>query len=77
MRVPDGLRVWQIAKRFATTTELIKLKSDEFVQIAQTGNYTDAATGKTVSLASQYWFLNHDLQDNTAPKFALELSFPR
>lgn len=70
--VPDGLRVWQIAKRFATTTELIQFKSDAFIQIAQTGNYTDPATGKTVSLASQYWFLNHDQQDNTAPNFALE-----
>lgn len=72
VRVPDGLRVWQIAARFAKTTELIKFKSDEFVQIAQTGSYTDPATGKTISLASQYWFLNHDQQDNTAPNFALE-----
>jgi UPF0755 protein len=70
--IPDGLRVWQIASKFAKTTELIKFKSDEFVQIAQTGNYTDPTTGKTVALASQYWFLNHDQQDNTAPNFALE-----
>ncbi|HEU5200000.1 MAG TPA: endolytic transglycosylase MltG, partial [Ktedonobacterales bacterium] len=70
--IPDGLRVWQIASKFAKTTELINFKSNAFVQIAQTGNYTDATTGKTVSLASQYWFLNHDQQDNTAPNFALE-----
>ena len=69
--VPEGERVWQIAQKFAVTTQLIKFKSDEFVQIAQTGSYTDA-TGKTVSLASQYWFLNHNQQDNTAPNFALE-----
>ncbi len=69
--VPDGLRIWQIAKRFSAKTELIKFKPDEFIQIAQTGSYTDAS-GKTVSLASQYWFLNHQQQAGSPTKFALE-----
>lgn len=71
VRVPEGERIWQIAQHFATTQQLIKFKSAEFIQIAQTGNYTDA-TGKTVSLASQYWFLNHNQQGGSAPTFALE-----
>ncbi len=69
--VTPGERLWQIASHFANEPTLQKFKSADFVQIAKTGTYTDA-TGKSVSLASEYWFLNHDQQDGTAPSFALE-----
>jgi UPF0755 protein len=69
--IPEGERIWQIAGHFADQSPNNKLSSDEFIQIAQTGAYTDA-TGKSVALGSEYWFLNHDQQDNAAPKFALE-----
>ncbi len=69
--VIEGDRIWQIAKRFADQTQLQQFKSADFIKIAQTGTYTNAA-GKSVSLASEYWFLNHGKQAGTAPKFALE-----
>jgi peptidoglycan lytic transglycosylase G len=56
--IPEGYRITQMAQRFAAKEELVEFKPDEFIQIAQQGSYTDA-TGKTVSLASQYWFLKH------------------
>ncbi len=69
--VIDGDRIWQIASVFAKNTELQDFNSADFVKIAQTGVYTNAS-GKSVSLSSEYWFLNHDQQDGTAPDFALE-----
>ncbi len=59
--IPEGYRIIQMAPRFAAKEELVNFKSAEFIQIAQTGRYTDAK-GKTVSLASQYWFLKHNPQ---------------
>ncbi len=69
--VLDGERIWQIAKNFADQPMLQKFDSATFVQIAKTGTYTDA-TGQTVALSSEYWFLNHDQQAGVAPDFALE-----
>ena len=69
--IAEGERIWQIASHFAAQADLQKFNSADFVKIAQTGTYTDAS-GKTVSLASHYWFLNHDKQAGTAAKFALE-----
>ena len=70
--VIDGERIWQIAKDFATAKpQLEKFTSDDFIKIAQTGTYTDA-TGKSVALTSEYWFLNHGKQAGVAPNFALE-----
>lgn len=69
--IPEGDRIWQIADLFAAKSPNQKINGDEFVQIAQTGNYTDA-NGKSVALSSEYWFLNHDQQDDADPKFALE-----
>ncbi len=71
VQIIEGQRIWQIAQRFADEPHLQKFKSDEFITIAQTGAYTDD-NGKSVSLASEYWFLKHGKQANTAPKFALE-----
>ncbi|HEY7349612.1 MAG TPA: endolytic transglycosylase MltG [Ktedonobacterales bacterium] len=62
--IPEGYRIIQIAQRLATTEELVNFKSDEFIQIAQTGSYTDDK-GKRVSLAAQYWFLKHSPQGET------------
>jgi UPF0755 protein len=59
--IPEGYRILQIAATFAAKEDLVNFKPDEFIQIAQTGSYTDEK-GKTVSLASQYWFLNHGPQ---------------
>jgi UPF0755 protein len=69
--IPEGDRIWQIADLFAEASPGQKISKDEFIQIAQTGSYTDA-NGKSVALSSEYWFLNHDQQDDTDPKFALE-----
>jgi UPF0755 protein len=69
--IPEGDRIWQIADHFAAEPILQKFKSDEFIHIAQTGAYTDD-TGKSVALASEYWFLNHGKQAGKAPDFALE-----
>ncbi|HEY7355845.1 MAG TPA: endolytic transglycosylase MltG [Ktedonobacterales bacterium] len=71
VKVFDGERIFQIVKDFASETRLQKFNSDDFLQIAKTGVYTNAA-GKSVALASEYWFLNHDKQAGTAPNFALE-----
>ncbi len=69
--IPEGDRIWQIASIFAAQPILQKFSSATFIKIAQTGAYTDA-TGKSVALASEYWFLNHDQQNGAAPTFALE-----
>jgi UPF0755 protein len=69
--IPEGERIWQIASAFSELSPQKKISNDEFVQIAQTGSYT-GANGKSVALTSEYWFLNHDQQDNADPKFALE-----
>lgn len=69
--IPEGDRIWQIAGLFAAKSPGQKISSDEFIKIAQTGTYTDA-TGKSVALSSEYWFLNHDQQADADPKFALE-----
>lgn len=69
--IPEGDRIWQIAALFAEKSPGQKISGDEFVQIAQTGSYTDA-NGKSTALTSEYWFLNHDKQNNGNPKFALE-----
>jgi len=67
--IPEGYRIIQMASRFAAADNgnLVNFKPDEFIQIAQTGTYTDA-NGKTVSLASQYWFLNHHPQGTAGGK---------
>lgn len=59
--IPEGYRVLQMAQAFAAKEDLVDFKANEFIQIAQTGSYTDT-NGKTVSLAAQYWFLNHNPQ---------------
>jgi UPF0755 protein len=61
--IPEGYRIIQMAPVFAAADngDLVDFKASEFIQIAQTGRYTDA-NGKTVSLASQYWFLNYHPQ---------------
>ncbi|HLV99819.1 MAG TPA: endolytic transglycosylase MltG [Ktedonobacterales bacterium] len=59
--IPEGYRIIQMASAFAAKEELVDFKASEFIQIAQTGRYTNA-NGKTVLLASQYWFLNYDPQ---------------
>ncbi len=59
--IPEGHRVLQMAQAFAAKEDLVDFKANEFVQIAQTGSYTDT-NGKAVSLAAQYWFLNHTPQ---------------
>lgn len=69
--VPEGERIWQIASQFAAEPVLQKFNSDDFIKIAQTGTYTDA-TGKSVALTSEYWFLNHGEQAGRLPNFALE-----
>ncbi len=56
--IPEGFRIIQIAQRFAAQQQLANFNAKEFIQIAQTGSYTDT-NGKTVALASQYWFLSH------------------
>jgi UPF0755 protein len=61
--IPEGFRIIQMAPRFAAKTDLLNFKPDVFIQIAQTGSYTDT-NGKTISLASQYWFLKHNPQGN-------------
>jgi UPF0755 protein len=67
----DHERIWEIVKDFANQQQLQRFSSDDFIKIAKTGTYTDTS-GKTVSLASEYWFLNHGKQAGTAPDFALE-----
>ncbi|HEY7357265.1 MAG TPA: endolytic transglycosylase MltG [Ktedonobacterales bacterium] len=59
--IPEGYRILQIAARFAANENLVNFKADEFIKIAQTGSYTDDK-GKTIPLASQYWFLQHGPQ---------------
>ncbi len=59
--IPEGFRIIQMPARFTAKQELVDFKAADFVQIAQTGTYTDN-NGKTVALASQYWFLNYNPQ---------------
>ncbi len=59
--IPEGYRVIQMAQRFAEHNDLVNFKPDEFIQIAQTGRYINEE-GKTVPLASEYWFLKHNPQ---------------
>jgi UPF0755 protein len=63
--IPEGWRISQIAQRFTDThllkQPLVNFKQADFIQIAQTGIYSDV-NGKAVNLAAQYWFLNHSYQ---------------
>ncbi len=60
LTIPAGYRVIQMAPVFAAQQDLVDFNATQFIQIAQTGSYTN--NGKAVSLAAQYWFLNYDPQ---------------
>ncbi len=63
--IPEGWRIPQIAQRFSDNTilkqPLTKFQPNDFIQIAQTGTYKDT-NGKSINLASEYWFLSHHPQ---------------
>jgi UPF0755 protein len=69
--IPEGVRIYQIAQLLAAKQQFTKFKSDDFLNIAKSGAYTDP-TGKKVTLSTQYWFLVHGPQGNGSPAFALE-----
>lgn len=69
--IPEGFRIYQIDQLLAANAQFTKYKSADFLAIAKSGSYTDQ-TGKTISLATQYWFLNHAAQGTSTPAFALE-----